>query len=394
MKKNVQREFFEKLVSEHVNLEEIYELAEKLKIEIVSDSYNIVLFTVEAKEEQGNLDNVYSEETAHLQQQIDELFVDYENCILYRFQQYSYAVVIKGEEDNIREHTQQCVDMLRELFSQKGNKLDWFVCTGNPVDRLSSLHRCYQEAMRAFAFRYLGYQNVFSIDDLHPQEQQDVDLAQIDTKGISKENIRNFLCNAMEEEVESFVENYIALTGEGALASKMFQQYVLLNMRIAILEFLEEIGYDRKDIEQSCRHNYEDRLLQIESLKKELVQMLRMALRYREQRARGKHRSVIQKAVRYMQEHYMEEDLTLNDVACVVNISTNHFSALFSQEMEQTFIEYLTMLRMNRAKELLRCSDKRSGEIALEVGYKDPHYFSFLFKKTQRMTPSEYRKRE
>ena len=72
-------------------------------------------------------------------------------------------------------------------------------------------------------------------------------------------------------------------------------------------------------------------------------------------------------------------------------MSANHFSALFSQEMQQTFIEYLTQLRMNKAKELLRCSDKRSGEIALEVGYKDPHYFSFLFKKTQGCTPSEYR---
>ena len=75
----------------------------------------------------------------------------------------------------------------------------------------------------------------------------------------------------------------------------------------------------------------------------------------------------------------------------VENVSANHFSAMFSQKMGQTFIEYLTSLRMHRAKELLRCTDKRSGEIALEVGYKDSHYFSFLFKKTQGCTPSEYR---
>ena len=77
----------------------------------------------------------------------------------------------------------------------------------------------------------------------------------------------------------------------------------------------------------------------------------------------------------------------------MANVSANHFSAMFSQEMGQTFIEYLTQLRMTKAKELLCCTDKRSGEIALEVGYKDPHYFSFLFKKTQGCTPSEYRSR-
>ena len=49
-------------------------------------------------------------------------------------------------------------------------------------------------------------------------------------------------------------------------------------------------------------------------------------------------------------------------------------------------------LRMDKAKELLRCTSKRSSEIAGEVGYKDAHYFSYLFKKTQGMTPSEYRK--
>ena len=46
---------------------------------------------------------------------------------------------------------------------------------------------------------------------------------------------------------------------------------------------------------------------------------------------------------------------------------------------------------MNKAKELLRCTSKRSSVISMEVGYKDPHYFSYLFKKTQGMTPTQYR---
>ena len=46
---------------------------------------------------------------------------------------------------------------------------------------------------------------------------------------------------------------------------------------------------------------------------------------------------------------------------------------------------------MGKAKELLRCTGKRSSEISSEVGYKDSHYFSYLFKKTQGMTPTQYR---
>lgn len=98
-------------------------------------------------------------------------------------------------------------------------------------------------------------------------------------------------------------------------------------------------------------------------------------------------------AVEYINQNFMDEDISLNKVARVANVSANHFSALFSQEMHRTFVEYLTDIRMKKAKELLRCTSMRSGRIALEVGYKDAHYFSFLFKKTQKMTPSQYRNR-
>ena len=61
---------------------------------------------------------------------------------------------------------------------------------------------------------------------------------------------------------------------------------------------------------------------------------------------------------------------------------------IFSQQTGMSFIKYLTDYRMNKAKELLRCTGKRSSLISQEVGYKDPHYFSYLFKKTQGMTPT------
>ena len=58
-----------------------------------------------------------------------------------------------------------------------------------------------------------------------------------------------------------------------------------------------------------------------------------------------------------------------------------------------TFIEYLINKRMEKAKELLMTTDKKSFEIAYAVGYKDPHYFSYTFKKTTGMTTKEYRTR-
>ena len=98
-------------------------------------------------------------------------------------------------------------------------------------------------------------------------------------------------------------------------------------------------------------------------------------------------------AVRYIDENYPNEDISLNKVAANANISPNHFSSIFSQEMGQTFIEYLIRKRMEKAKELLMTTDMRSSEIAYSVGYKDPHYFSYTFKKTQGITTREFRAR-
>ena len=81
----------------------------------------------------------------------------------------------------------------------------------------------------------------------------------------------------------------------------------------------------------------------------------------------------------------------MNTVAASVNLSPSHFSTIFSQEMGQTFIEFLTQVRMEKAKELLRTSSMKTTEIAFAVGYKDSHYFSYLFKKTQKCTPREFR---
>ena len=94
---------------------------------------------------------------------------------------------------------------------------------------------------------------------------------------------------------------------------------------------------------------------------------------------------------KYIDDNYADEDLSLNLVASHVNFSPNHLSMIFSQQTGETFIKYLTDYRMNKAKEMLKCTGKRSVEISIDVGYKDPHYFSYLFKKTQGMTPTQYR---
>ena len=93
----------------------------------------------------------------------------------------------------------------------------------------------------------------------------------------------------------------------------------------------------------------------------------------------------------YLADHYQNGSLMLQDVAMAVGMSNSRFSTVFAQESGKTFTEYLTALRLEKAKELLRGTDMKSSQIAFEVGYNDSHYFSYLFKKNTGMTPGEFR---
>ncbi len=102
-------------------------------------------------------------------------------------------------------------------------------------------------------------------------------------------------------------------------------------------------------------------------------------------------RAMIKKVLDYIEDKFTDEAFSLNDAAKEANVSPNYLSAVFSQEMGMTFIEYVTKRRMDKAKKLFKQSKMSTADVAKEVGYKDPHYFSVVFKKTQGCTPREYR---
>ena len=111
----------------------------------------------------------------------------------------------------------------------------------------------------------------------------------------------------------------------------------------------------------------------------------------REGNVSGHNSDVVDRVKKYIEENYADDELSLNRIASHVNFSPNHLSMVFSQQTGNTLIKYLTDFRINKAKEYLKCTNKKSSEISVLVGYKDPHYFSYLFKKTQGVTPTQFR---
>ncbi len=95
-------------------------------------------------------------------------------------------------------------------------------------------------------------------------------------------------------------------------------------------------------------------------------------------------------AMDYIRKNYMDPDLSLNSICSYLNISTSYFSTIFKEMTGETFIESLTRIRMEKAKELLENTTLKNYEIAEKVGFSDPHYFGISFKKMTGKTPTEY----
>lgn len=397
--KNSSRDFFEALVSGSMDMMEIYRRSEKLGLDIVAEAYNVLIFTMNCEEDFSGQREGSSEWEAESLELLEEFFSENTSAMLFRCNIFSYGVLIKGQKETIEENTRSCVSEIQRIFDRKEQKRQWFVAAGEPVERLSQIQKSYYSASRAFSHRYLYDENILYYDEMASMEKKNVTeddstyLQKVDVNALNPAILQKFLSNGLLEETENFVKDYFYAIGQEPLESLVFRNYVTLNVRFSVMSFLKEIGCDTRTLEQE---DTEDVLSESsKSLENAIAyaeKIISQAIALRDQNSGNKNRSILKTAVDFIDSHYTEEDMSLNKAANAANVSANHFSALFSQNMGQTFIEYLTNLRMNKAKEYLRCTSMRSSEIAGEIGYKDAHYFSYLFKKTQGMTPSDYRK--
>ena len=386
------RRFLERVVAGQLSVQEIYEQAEKLDLDLRAKSYNLAL--VSAMPESGSTSESYSEPGARIRDGMVAHFLRHPEYILFRWNLTSFAVLLLERQENMEAIMDRCVRKVQELYQTFGPELNWYVAMGTPTQRLSTLPGCFEEVSRLWAYRHiLPEQHILTAQTVSSLTGtgSDHDLSGLDMNKVSPAMLTGVLQNASAQEIPSFVDEYTHSL-EDALESGPFCQYLMLSARFTATQFVETLGMEQKEYlgNLSCL-GMVGQQISIDDLKRYLSDILLQAIRLRDRVTGSQYKVQLKQAICYIDEHYRSEDISLNRVAKEVDLSPNYLSAVFSQEMGTTFVEYLTAKRMEKARELLRASDLRSGEIAAAVGYKDSHYFSFLFKKTQGCTPRDYR---
>lgn len=388
------RRFFERIVTGGLSVQEITETARTLDIDVNAQFYNIVLFSLSSAGYDGSAPERYTEVLAAAEDEIRRFISGRPELILFIWNVIIYAVLVKGEKDDIRQKTEECVEGIAGCCSKAGRDVNWHIACGTPVSRLGAIPACFQEASRILSCRYLcPDEHILSEDSIRSIAKR-YDSGRSGSKnGIDQERILSFLGSGAMEDIGRFTDQLMKSAEMEDVVPSVFSRYLAMTVYLASVKYLDAIGSRSYSIwSHELRPN--DSVSTPDEARQYICRVMEHVIGLRDDVSRKQQRDMLNLAIEYIDSNYHEESISLERVAKEVNISPNYFSAIFSQEVGMTFIEYLTNKRIEWAKYLLRHTDKRSGEIAFAVGYRDPHYFSFVFKKVTGCTPSEYRKGE
>ncbi len=271
------------------------------------------------------------------------------------------------------------------------NRLSCSVCIGigKEVNSLVGVSRSYEEARIALEYKIVeGKNNVILFSDMNLSERKDgivltehlVDLGFF---------LRAGVCEKSSAIIKLIMNNHL-----GSSVDIESVRVSAANIISVILNIIMEVKIKSQDVFRLGRQPY-DYVYRIETIPEmisylnNLVDLLVSSINTIQSKCTSK---MVNEVIEYLRENYHNSELTQNVVSGEFNMNSSYLSRKFKQETGQTFIDYLSRIRIEKAIDFFKTTDKKNYEIAEEVGIADPHYFSIFFKKHMNMSISDYRK--
>lgn len=385
---------FYALADNSMSTAEILEWGGELGLDLTASYYTVILLKIFS----SSVGNTYQEHLVEMERKV-EGFLECQECIYYfkRWGEGWFLLVRSEDENEFSDLTQELKQYLASLFVREKESLRYFGGIGSTVQRLRDVSQSFNSASRLFAARFFMELNqIITEDELHRIEaaqKENEDLKDINISNMDRKLLEDFLKVGDAEEAGPFLDTYFEKIGVGNYSSLMFRQYLMVDMFLGVSKFLEGLDSDSQELMDKFGDTEEIkvRIHSTEQMIQYMKDLFTEAMKLRDSLSQDKYSRLLEEAQKYVKQNYSSNEISLNMVASHVGISPSYFSTIFRQETGSTFTEYLTEIRMEKARELLRCTSKKTAEIAYDIGYKDAHYFSYIFKKTQGITPKEYR---
>jgi two-component system, response regulator YesN len=357
---------------------EAIEQSELLGFGLAARCYLVLVIKIESRDSAEQFDY---HECQRIHGIVSSLIENDPDVFLVKKDLEELVLIMKGDTP---EYLQEERDYLLAQIDLQAKKTgcSLAIASGTPKKRVADICQSFFEALAILQNTSDKSQEV--VDD-------GVDKAEL--LKVDKSAVEEYLKFGVKEDFDDFFDGFILPLGDAAFKSSIIKNYIFMDMMLATARFVTELGGNVEQVVPGL-NRFESvltRLKTVEQIKDQARLILASAIAFRDRQTSSHHVGIIQQAKEYIDHHYMDPDISLSEVAALVGHSPSHFSTVFSQETGQTLKEYMTESRIKRAKELLRTTTLRSAEIAPQIGYNDPHYFSFVFRKRTGLSPKEFR---
>lgn len=267
---------------------------------------------------------------------------------------------------------------LQHYFSKSFN-----MGIGEIVTERKSLPESYRSALEALNYTQIyPEQHIISISDV-----ETIDNAHADKFGDQKTELVMAIKFGNQEDTRNAVHSFF----QGITETPNVQNTVI-NILSIISEICSSYGKNVATLLED-----EDLFLALShanSLSRSETLMTKLAMKANESAEGARensHIKFVENAKKIIKENYKNPVFGLDQVTDEISVSPAYFSTTFKKETGKSFVQYLTNVRLEKAKELLKNTDAKTYEIAEKVGFSEPNYFSFIFKKNIGLSPSQYR---
>lgn len=299
-------------------------------------------------------------------------------------------VIIMGRhrEQSLSRETESTATRIIETIKKSGQATA-SAGIGKVVTSLDEIYTSYRQAVTALQHRLIAGDNAIFL--FSPVEFKNLEIRLAFTKCC--EDIRRDIRIGKSNDTLITCREFIELLKTGGMNPKQARREILKFVSI-IIEAIEEIGIAGEKINDMSFSGFLYDLMDVTSVT-ELDNQLFFFFGAVENTLQEKRESFPKKKLneikQFIDGNFTDSSISVESISEKFFISSGYLTKLFRQYLKQTFIEYITSKKMERARELLKTSQLKNYEIAEQLGYKDPHYFSSSFKKYFDQTPSEYK---